>query len=45
MTDMEDTFYHVRVSGTSKSTISEIYDYLDVKDPLKMVHTLPGVRL
>lgn len=45
MTDAENKIHHLRLSGTPESATKEIYNLLDIKDPLKTIHTKAGQRL
>ena len=43
--DDKNQIYHIRVSGIPESVHQEIYDLLDVKDPLKRKKKLIGKHL
>lgn len=45
MTDEDDQIHHIRVSGTKEKSHNEIYELLEVKDPLKRKHEIVGKRL
>jgi len=38
MTDRKGGIHHIRVSSTPESSHQEIYNLLDIKDPLKRIH-------
>lgn len=45
ITDEHDQIHSIRLSGTPETAHREIYDRLNVKNPLKRVHTVIGKRL
>ena len=45
LTGEDDEIYHIRVSGTPESTHRNIYELLDIRDPLKRVKRAMGKRL
>ena len=45
MTDEDDQIHHIRLSGTKEKRHKEIYELLEVKNPLKRKHEIVGKRL
>ena len=45
LNDDQEQIHSLRLSGTPETAHQEIYTRLNVKDPLKRVHTLIGKRL